>query len=307
MYERQHGGDFEVGSYAHRAILMAPDDIPSIEASALSPTELPFTQEDFDLQIEQALELFPEIVGDERVGVRYAINGLLSLTPDGNPILGETPEVKGLWSAAAIWIKEAPGIARMVAEWMTDGTPEIDPHGSDIARFYDHHRTARAHRGAQRGGLQQDLRDRPPDGTVGLEPERPAEPRQHPPARARRGVLRGGRLGAALLVRRERAPARRVRRSGDAASGRVGIALVVADHQRRAPGDARSGRDGRPGGVRDLRRDRAGRHGLPRGARRQPGRRARRDGSSTRRSSTPPAGSSPTSRSSAWPTTATGW
>jgi glycine cleavage system aminomethyltransferase T/glycine/D-amino acid oxidase-like deaminating enzyme len=142
MYERQHGTGFEVGSYAHRAILMEPDDIPSIEASALSPTMLPFTQEDFDPQLEDALELFPEIVGDESVGVKLAINGLLSLTPDGNPIIGETPEVKGLWSAAAIWIKEAPGIAKTIAEWMTNGEPEIDPHGSDIARFYDHHKTA---------------------------------------------------------------------------------------------------------------------------------------------------------------------
>jgi glycine cleavage system aminomethyltransferase T/glycine/D-amino acid oxidase-like deaminating enzyme len=141
MYERQHGTGFEIGSYAHRAILMDPDDIPSIEASALSPTMLPFTQEDFDPQLEDALELFPSIVGDEKVGVKLAINGLLSLTPDGNPIIGETPEVKGLWSVAAIWIKEAPGIAKCVAEWMTHGTPEIDPHGSDIARFYDHHKT----------------------------------------------------------------------------------------------------------------------------------------------------------------------
>ncbi|TAK01823.1 MAG: FAD-dependent oxidoreductase [Chloroflexota bacterium] len=141
MYERQHGNGFEIGSYAHRAILMDPDDIPSIEASALSPTMLPFTQDDFDPQLEDALELFPEIVGDESVGVKLAINGLLSLTPDGNPIIGETPEVKGLWSVAAIWIKEAPGIAKTVAEWMTHGTPEIDPHGSDIARFYDHHKT----------------------------------------------------------------------------------------------------------------------------------------------------------------------
>ena len=142
MYERQHGTGFEIGSYAHRAILMDADDIPSIEASALSPTMLPFTQEDFDPQLEDSLELFPEIVGDESVGVKLAINGLLSLTPDGNPIIGETPEVKGLWSTAAIWIKEAPGIAKCVAEWMTHGTPEIDPHGSDIARFYDHHKTA---------------------------------------------------------------------------------------------------------------------------------------------------------------------
>jgi glycine cleavage system aminomethyltransferase T/glycine/D-amino acid oxidase-like deaminating enzyme len=141
MYERQHGNEFEIGSYAHRPILMDPDDIPSIEASALSPTMLPFTREDFDPQLEDALELFPDIVGDEKAGVKLAINGLLSLTPDGNPILGETSEVRGLWSAAAIWIKEAPGIAKTIAEWMTNAEPEIDPHGSDIARFYDHHKT----------------------------------------------------------------------------------------------------------------------------------------------------------------------
>jgi glycine cleavage system aminomethyltransferase T/glycine/D-amino acid oxidase-like deaminating enzyme len=141
MYERQHGSDMEVGSYAHRPILWEPDDVPSIEQAALSPTEAPFTKEDFDPQLEQALELIPDILGNEQVGIRYAINGLLSLTPDGFPILGETPEVKNLWSVAAIWIKEAPGIARAVAEWMTDGNPEIDPSGSDIARFYPHQKT----------------------------------------------------------------------------------------------------------------------------------------------------------------------
>ncbi|HEY7942226.1 MAG TPA: FAD-dependent oxidoreductase [Candidatus Limnocylindrales bacterium] len=141
MYERQHGGDLEVGSYAHRPILMDSDEIPSLAASALSPTELPFTQDDFSLQMEQALELVPDILGDEHVGIRHAINGLLSLTPDGAPILGQTPEVRGLWSVAAVWIKEGPGIARTVAEWMTTGEPEIDPHGSDVARFYDHQRT----------------------------------------------------------------------------------------------------------------------------------------------------------------------
>ena len=137
-YERQHGGDMEIGSYAHRAILHRPDDIPSIEESALSPTEAPFTEDDFDPQMEDALELMPDIVGNESVGVRYAINGLLSYTADGAPILGETPEVKNLWSAAAVWIKEGPGVGRMIAEWMTDGYPEIDPHQSDIARFYEH-------------------------------------------------------------------------------------------------------------------------------------------------------------------------
>ena len=54
-YERQHGADMEVGSYAHRAILHEPEEIPSIEQSKLSPTEMPFTADDFDPQLEQAL------------------------------------------------------------------------------------------------------------------------------------------------------------------------------------------------------------------------------------------------------------
>jgi glycine cleavage system aminomethyltransferase T/glycine/D-amino acid oxidase-like deaminating enzyme len=143
-YERQHGADMEVGSYAHRPILHEPEDIPSIEQAKLSPTETPFTAEDFDQQLEEALELMPQILGDEQAEIRYAINGLLSLTPDLSPVLGESPEVKGLWSAAAVWVKEGPGVGRAVAEWMTDGLPEIDLSNSDIARFYPHQRT-RAH------------------------------------------------------------------------------------------------------------------------------------------------------------------
>src|SRR5262245_8234560 len=142
MYERQHGLDMEVGSYAHRPIIVSPDDIPAIGETALSPTELPFTRDDFDLQLAQALELMPDLLGDERAGIRHAINGLISMTPDGHPVLGETPEVPGLWSVAASWIKEGPGIGRAVAEWMTGLTPRIDIHEADIARFYGHQRTS---------------------------------------------------------------------------------------------------------------------------------------------------------------------
>ncbi len=142
MYERQHGSGLEIGSYAHRAILYDPEDLPSVEEASLSPTEFPFTQEDFNLQMEQALELMPSIVGDETVGIKHAINGILSLTPDGMPILGELPEVKGLWSAAAVWIKEGPGVGKSLAEWMVHGESHIDLHSSDAARFWEHQRSS---------------------------------------------------------------------------------------------------------------------------------------------------------------------
>jgi len=142
MYQRQNGSDLEIGSYIHRPIWHEPDEIPSNEEAALTPTELPFTADDFDESMEFALELMPEILDREDVGIRHAINGLMSLTPDGMPVIGEAPEVKNLWSVAAIWIKEGPGFGRVVAEWMTHGVPEIcDVTGSDIARFYSHQRT----------------------------------------------------------------------------------------------------------------------------------------------------------------------
>jgi len=141
MYERQAGGDLEIGSYAHRPILYDPEDLPSVAQAALSPTEFPFTQADFAPQMEHALELMPEIVGDEKVGVKYAINGILSLTPDGMPVLGESPDVKGLWSASAVWVKEGPGTGKTLAEWMIHGESEIDVHASDAARFHEHQKT----------------------------------------------------------------------------------------------------------------------------------------------------------------------
>ena len=141
MYERQDGVGLEIGSYAHRSILHDPEEIPSIEDAALSPTEFPFTADDFDPQMEDALALMPEIVGDESVGVKYAINGLIALTPDGMPLLGETPEVKGLWSAAAVWVKEGPAVGKSLAEWMVHGQPEIDCNQSDISRFHAHQKT----------------------------------------------------------------------------------------------------------------------------------------------------------------------
>jgi hypothetical protein len=129
MYERQDGA-------ARDRLLRPPPDparrrtrSPRSRSRRCRPTELPFTQDDFALQLEHALELMPEIVGDESVGIKYAINGLLSLTPDGLPLLGETPEVQGLWSAPRCGSRRGRASARGVAEWMDHGEPEIDPPG----------------------------------------------------------------------------------------------------------------------------------------------------------------------------------
>ena len=140
MYERQSYGAMEVGSYAHRPILMHPGDIPTVAEAERSPTELPFTPGDFAPQLEHAREIMGELLAGAEM--EYAVNGLLSLTPDIQQLLGETAEVANLWSAAAVWVREGPGSAQLIAEWMTYGYPRLlDPHGSDVTRFQPHERT----------------------------------------------------------------------------------------------------------------------------------------------------------------------
>ena len=156
MYERQHGNDIEVGSYEHRPILWDVDDVPSIDEAPLSPTQPPLTEDAFEQSMEHALEIIPDVLDDPDAGIRHSIDGLLSVTPDGHPLLGPIPEVDGLWSCAAIWIKEAPAIAREVSKWMTKGHPDIDIVAHDhVARFDEYGETnefvkSRAHEGYQK-------------------------------------------------------------------------------------------------------------------------------------------------------------
>jgi len=135
MYERQHGNDMEVGSYQHRPILWDVDDIPSIDEAPLSPTQPPLTDDAFEQSMENALEIVPEVLDDPNAGIRHEIDGLLSVTPDGAPLLGPLQDVEGLWSCAAVWIKEAPAIGEAVAQWMTRGWSDIDLHSSNVNRF----------------------------------------------------------------------------------------------------------------------------------------------------------------------------
>ncbi|MGO2532976.1 GcvT family protein [Arthrobacter rhombi] len=140
MYERQRWDELQIGSYAHRAILHEAESLARVGTAAWSPTQLPLSEADFSEPLEHARQLFPMLrePGLERT---LAIDGLLSLTPDGGALLGPTPEVEGLWSAAAVWIREAPAVGKYLAQWMSDGSAEVDLHADDIARFHPSQRT----------------------------------------------------------------------------------------------------------------------------------------------------------------------
>ncbi|MDZ7787301.1 MAG: glycine cleavage T C-terminal barrel domain-containing protein [Halofilum sp. (in: g-proteobacteria)] len=58
------------------------------------------------------------------------------MTADGGPSIGESAEVRGLWYVESVWVKDGPGTGKVVADWMTDGRVEVDPHGIDFTRYY---------------------------------------------------------------------------------------------------------------------------------------------------------------------------
>jgi 4-methylaminobutanoate oxidase (formaldehyde-forming) len=76
-------------------------------------------------------------------GIKQMINGLESFTPDGNWIIGETPEVRNLFIGAgfnAFGIASAGGAGMALAEWVADGEPPYDLWPVDIRRFGRNHR-----------------------------------------------------------------------------------------------------------------------------------------------------------------------
>jgi glycine cleavage system aminomethyltransferase T/glycine/D-amino acid oxidase-like deaminating enzyme len=131
LYFRQSYNCYAFGSYRHEPLLVDADAI----AQSDSPAILPFTNEHFAESLADARERIPSLCEVDLAG---SFNGLFSFTPDGFPLLGEAPGVRGFWLAEAVWITHAGGVGRAVAEWITEGTPSIDLRECDVARFHPH-------------------------------------------------------------------------------------------------------------------------------------------------------------------------
>jgi dimethylglycine oxidase len=148
MYFRQVADAYAIGNYRHDPILTDPSEIHEWEDGGEQPSVEPFTPSDFESAYEEAGRLLPALRGVELV---RAFNGLMSFTPDGFPLLGESAAARGLWLAQAIWVTHSGGCGRVLAELMTHGDARVDLHECDPQRF-DAHGTSRAYtraRGAQ--------------------------------------------------------------------------------------------------------------------------------------------------------------
>ncbi|MFZ1467861.1 MAG: FAD-dependent oxidoreductase [Paracoccaceae bacterium] len=96
--------------------------------------ELPEDWEQFTPFMEAALRLIPAL---ETAGIAHFMNGPESFTADTRPLIGETPEVRGLYVAAgmnSVGVMSSAGVGRVLADWMVDGVPPMDLWEVDIAR-----------------------------------------------------------------------------------------------------------------------------------------------------------------------------
>ncbi|WP_027856320.1 GcvT family protein [Marinobacterium jannaschii] len=130
------GGQLEWGYYEENAPRMChPRDILEKEEARLSPSQRDLELEEVIDPLERAIELTP-ILGELGYDEKYSFNGLLQVTTDGGPSIGESSNVRGLWYAEAVWVKDGPGVGKIVADWMTDGVTEFDHSSIDVSRFY---------------------------------------------------------------------------------------------------------------------------------------------------------------------------
>lgn len=96
--------------------------------------ELPEDWDQFTPFMEAALDLMPGLAD---VGIQHFMNGPESFTTDTRPLVGETPQVAGLFVAAgmnSVGIMSSAGIGRALADWVVDGHPPMDMWEVDVAR-----------------------------------------------------------------------------------------------------------------------------------------------------------------------------
>ena len=135
------GGQIEWGYYEEQdPRLVHPKDLLEKGESHWSPSQRDLEMEQIIKPLERAIELTP-ILGEIGWNDKHSFNGLLQVTADGGPSIGESPQTRGLWYAEAVWVKDAPGIAKVLVDMMTDGTTEMDINSIDVARYYPMQKT----------------------------------------------------------------------------------------------------------------------------------------------------------------------
>lgn len=139
-FVRDPDGQVYVRGYRDRLIVGAfePNGKPRSLDTIAEPFafgEFPFDHAHVAPSLKRAHERLPLL---RSVSFERHLNAPESFTPDSLPIVGELPEVGGLFVAAGMnsqGIVLGPGVGRAVAEWIAEGAPTMDVADLAPGRF----------------------------------------------------------------------------------------------------------------------------------------------------------------------------
>jgi len=131
-YFREEGGGMMVGLFEPKCAPWKIEGVPKdFSFGEISP--------DWDRMgpyVEKAMKRVP-ITMD--TGVKKFFCGPESFTPDLQPVVGESPELKNYFVAAglnSIGILTGGGLGRVMAHWIINGRPDVDVTGFNIDRLH---------------------------------------------------------------------------------------------------------------------------------------------------------------------------
>ncbi|KAF2245377.1 dimethylglycine dehydrogenase mitochondrial precursor [Trematosphaeria pertusa] len=135
LYYREHGDQYGIGYYGHRPMPVVASTLgvtPKQVDEKNMPSRLEFTPEDFGTAWRESQKLLPALRETE---IADGFNGIFSFTPDGGPLMGQAPNLDGFYVAEAVWVTHSAGVARAMAEILTQGWTSIDVTECDLSRF----------------------------------------------------------------------------------------------------------------------------------------------------------------------------
>jgi glycine cleavage system aminomethyltransferase T/glycine/D-amino acid oxidase-like deaminating enzyme len=135
LYYREHGDAVGIGYYGHRPMPIEASSLghtPAHVDEKAMPSRLSFTADDFAPAWTETQTLLPAL---RNCQLSDGFNGIFSFTPDGGPLLGAAPNLEGFYVAEAVWVTHSAGVARAVAELLTQGSSTIDLSECELSRF----------------------------------------------------------------------------------------------------------------------------------------------------------------------------
>ena len=137
LYLKEDAGKMLVGIFEPSAKNAFKDK--GIVPNDFSFGEFPDDFDHFEPYLEKSFHRLPML---ETAGIRKFFSGPESFTPDTQYLLGETAEVKNLYTCCgfnSIGIASSGGAGRVTAEWMINGYMNEDLYSLDIKRFQKFH------------------------------------------------------------------------------------------------------------------------------------------------------------------------